>query len=265
MFYFYLALSIIADLTVCFLTEFALWKPVVFLPAFFVLCIVFHFILFCTLSLFIKKKRTENIHNFFRSFMIVSLRLFFKIGLVRVTVEGKELLPCDRNFLFVCNHISVFDPIITITELAQYNLGFVSKKENIEIPIAGRYMLKSGCIGLDRENNRNAVTAINQAAENIANGVCSMGIYPEGYVNKNTGTLLEFRNGAFKIAKKAKCDIAVAVIENSREVNKNIFRKISSVRLTVLQVIPYNQIENLKTVEIGERVRSIMMESKGLK
>ncbi len=195
--------------------------------------------------------------------MLISLRLFFKIGLVKVTVDGEEKLPKDKNFLFVCNHISIFDPIITIVELAKYNLGFISKKENLEVPFAGKYMIKSGCVGLDRDNNRSAVTAINQAVENIADGVCSMGVYPEGYVNKNVGTLLEFRNGAFKIAKKAKCDIVVAVMKNTRAVNENIFRKFSRVTIKISEVIPYEKTENLKTNEIGEMVRTIMEESMG--
>ena len=264
MFYFYIALSAVVDFLICFFTEFIWWKALILFPFLFIAFLIIHLIMFCFFSLFVREKQTKNINNFHRKFMLISLKLFFKIGLVKVSVVGKEKLPEDKRFLFVCNHISSFDPIITIVELAEYNLGFVSKKENLEVPFAGKYMIKSGCIGLDRDNNRSAATAINQASQNIADNICSMGIYPEGYVNKNVGELLEFRNGAFKIAKKAKCDIAVAVIKNTREVNRKIFRKKTNVTLIIKEVIPYAEIEKLKTNEIGERVRSIMTEGVGL-
>ena len=125
---------------------------------------------------------------------------------------------------------------------------------------AGKYLAKSGCVGLDRENDREAVKAINKAADNIKNGVCAMGIYPEGYVNKNPGTLLPFRNGAFKIAKKAKVPIVVAVVRNTREANKNMFKRHSDVYLKIIKVIPYDDIANLKTNEIGDIVYKIMID-----
>ena len=62
--------------------------------------------------------------------------------------------------------------------------NWACNREIFGIFAAGKYLAKSGCIGLDRENNREAVKAINRAADNIKNGVCAMGIYPEGYVNK---------------------------------------------------------------------------------
>ena len=125
--------------------------------------------------------------------------------------------------------------------------------------VVGKYLAKSGCIGLDRENNRGAVKAINRAADNIKNGVCAMGIYPEGYVNKKPGTLLPFRNGAFKIAKKAKVPIVVSVVKNTREANKNMFRRHSDVYLKILEVIPYEKFSDLKTNEIGETVYKMMV------
>ena len=87
-----------------------------------------------------------------------------------------------------------------------------------------------------------------------------MGIYPEGYVNKNPGTLLPFRYGAFKIAKKAKVPIVVAVVRNTREANKNMFKRHSDVYLKIIKVIPYNDIANLKTSEIGDIVYKIMID-----
>lgn len=264
MFWLYIALSGIVDvMLICFgsivNSPWDLWKPVLFFPALFLGFILIHFIVFVLLSFTASKsEQTKNIHNLHRSFMLISLKLFFKIVNVKVNVEGREIIPDDGKFLFVCNHISIYDPIISITVLEDKNIGFVSKKENIETPVAGRYILKSGCIPLDRENTREAVKAINAAADNITNGVCAMGIYPEGYVNKTAKGLLPFRNGAFKIAKKAKVPVVVGVISNTRKINKNLIFRRTAVNLKIVKIIPYEEIADLKTNEIGERVYDLM-------
>lgn len=77
------------------------------------------------------------------------------------------------------------------------------------------------CLPLDREDNRAAVKTINEAVELLDENVVSMGIYPEGQTNKTEEPLLPFRNGAFKIAQKAKVPIVVCVIENTEKILKN--------------------------------------------
>lgn len=235
-----------------------IWKPLLLFPLIYACFLLLHLGAFCLFSFTTDKKYTSNIHNAYRSFMISSIRLFLKVAKINVHVEGKELVPDDGRFLLVSNHLSVFDPMISMTALADKNIAFVAKQELFGIFAAGKYLAKSGCVGLDRENTREAVKAINRAADNIKNGVCAMGIYPEGYVNKKPGTLLPFRNGAFKIAKKAKVPIVVSVVKNTRDANKNMFKRRSDVYLKILAVIPYEKIAELKTNEIGEAVFKMM-------
>lgn len=264
MFWFYLILSAAVDSALVYckgLVKSAvdIWKPVLIYIGIFLGCIVVHFIAFVLASLTINKnKKVDNIHNFYRWFMVSLLRLFFKLENVKIHVDGEEKIPDDGKFLFVGNHISMYDPIITITALSKKNLAFVSKKENVDIPFAGAYILKAGCVPLDRDNTREAVKAINTAAENISNGVCAMGIYPEGYVNKNENGLLPFRNGAFKIAKKAKVPIVIAAISNTRKINENLLRRRTHIYLKIISVLPFEEIAEMKTNEIGEKVYSIL-------
>lgn len=260
----YAVLSALVDFLITYFKGFVksfgdIWKPLLLFPLIYVCFLLLHLGVFCLYSFTTNKAYTSNIHNSYRRFMLSSINLFLKTAKVHVHVEGKELVPDDGQFLLVCNHLSTFDPIITITALADKNLAFVAKKEIFGIFAAGKYLAKSGCVGLDRENSREAVKAINRAADNIKNGVCAMGIYPEGYVNKKPGTLLPFRNGAFKIAKKAKVPIVVSVVKNTREANKNMFRRHSNVYLKILDVIPYEKIADLKTNEIGEMVYKMMV------
>ena len=203
-------------------------------------------------------EEVRNIHNSYRFLLLYSLKLYFQLARVKIRTTGLEKLPEDDKFLFVCNHISSYDPMVAMWTLRKKNLAFVSKKENLQIRFGGKYILKSGCIGLDRENNRQAVKAINKAAQNITDGISSMGIYPEGWVNKTGEGLLTFRSGSFKIAKKAKVPIVVAAIENTRQIDKNRFRRPTEIRFKILEVIPYEKIADMKTNEISETVHGII-------
>lgn len=263
MLYFYIAVSVVADFLISYFcivdSPSDLWKCVVLFPLLFLCCLTIHFVVFILYSLTAdKEKDVTQVQNSHKRFMLCTLKLFFKLGRVSYEIENEELIPNDDKYLFVCNHISIFDPIISFVLLGKRKLAFVSKKENVEIPFAGRYMHKAGCIPLDRENNREAVKSINKAAQYISDGICAIGIYPEGYVNKSGKGLLEFRNGAFKIAKKAHTPIVVAVIKNTRDVNDKIFRHKTKVTLKIAEVIEYDEISKMKTVEISEKVREIM-------
>lgn len=205
-----------------------------------------------------RNEDVKNIHNSYRFLLLYSLKLYFQLARVKIRVTGLEKIPDDGKFLFVGNHISSYDPMVAMWTLRKKNLAFVSKKENLDIRFGGKYILKSGCVGLDRDNNREAIKAINKAAQNIADGVCAMGIYPEGWVNKTGEGLLTFRNGCFKIAKKAKVPIVVATIANTREIDKNRFFRKTEIRFRIVEVIPYEKIADMKTNEISEMVHEIM-------
>lgn len=205
-----------------------------------------------------RDKEVKNIHNSYRFLLLYSLKLYFQLARVKIRVTGFEKVPDDSKFLFVGNHISSYDPMVAMWVFRKKNLAFVSKKENLYIKFGGKYIHKSGCVGLDRDNNREAVKAINKAAQNITDGVCAMGIYPEGWVNKTGEGLLPFRNGSFKIAKKAKVPIVVATIANTREIDKNRFFRRTEIRFRIVEVIPYEKIADMRTNEISEMVHEIM-------
>lgn len=260
----YLALSALADFLIVYFCGWVggvrdVWKPILLFPAIYICFLLLHLCAFCLYSLTTDKNYTDNIHNSYRKFLLSSIKLLLKSAKVSIHSEGTQLIPQDGQYLLVCNHISVLDPMVTMTALGDKNLAFVAKKEIFGIFAAGKYLAKSGCIGIDRENDREAVKSINKAAENIKNNVCAMCIYPEGYVNKNPGTLLPFRYGAFKIAKKAKVPIIVSVVQNTRQANKNLFRRRTDVYFKVVETIPYEKVAELKTAEIGELVHEIMI------
>lgn len=257
MLYLYLGLSFIAALALALANKFILF-PLFFLGAF-VGLLILHVLVLAVASVFVNKKDPDpKRFPFYRKLLTVSIDLLLAIGRVRVELIGAEKLP-EGGFLLVGNHRSDFDPITAIWALRRWGLTFVTKKENIDIPVGGRLILGSGCISLDRSDDRQGLLVIRQVVKRIRTGDV-IGIYPEGTRSK-TGELLPFRVGCFKAAQWAKCPLAVLKVENSELVGKNFLRRRTNVRLTVKAVIPYDGIADMDTKDIGEKVRNILLEA----
>lgn len=215
-------------------------------------------LLVALLSVFIRIDRPADLRTSFYHWLMTNI---VEVGMfllrVRMNVTGREKIPRDTRFLLVCNHRTIFDPVLTMAELSEFTLAFISKKENFKIPIVNKLMHMCFCLPLDRDDNRAAVRTINEAVELLDDNVVSMGIYPEGATNKTEEPLMPFRNGAFKIAQKAKVPIVVCVIENTEKILKNFPWQPTTVNLKVLEVLPYDS-EHRGTRDVSEHVWPLM-------
>ncbi len=173
---------------------------------------------------------------------------------MRVKAVGLDLLPKDRAFLIVGNHLSNLDPLVALAALRGFETAFVSKPENFKIPVVGTVMHNAAFLSIDRENPRNAVTTIKQAAQHITERRLCMGIYPEGTRNKSGEDLLPFHNGSFKIATTAKCPVAVMTVQYKKAAFP--YRKNAVIR--ILEVLDADYIVANRTDAISERAREII-------
>lgn len=219
-----------------------------------ILCLVFCFIV----TRFIDTKKVCKKHSPFYRFCsnFIIIDSVIQLLRIRLHVTGTEILP-DEKFLLVGNHRSALDPLITMRVLSKYNMGFVAKKELFCIPIIGRLMHKCFCLSLNRENIREQVGTINQAIQLIKTQTASIGIYPEGTRNP-TKELLPFMNGAFRIAKKAECQIVVAIIRNPEQAIRNIPLRKTDVYLDFIGVLDKDYVLQHTTLQIGDAVFNIM-------
>ena len=255
MLYLYLALSLAAAAV---FAHSILQGLLVFVGALLGLLLL-HVLVLAAASLFVDKKNPNpRFFPFYRKLIILSVGPLLQAGRVRVDLIGAEKLP-EGGFLLVGNHRSDFDPITAMYALRKRGLTFVTKKENGDIPVGGRIIIGSGCLSLDRSDDKQGLLVIRQAVRRIRNGE-AIGIYPEGTRSK-TGELLPFRMGCFKAAQWAKCPLVVLKTENSELVEKNFLRRKTNVRLTVKAVLPYDEIADMSTVQIGEKVRNILLEA----
>ena len=168
-----------------------------------------------------------------------------------VRVEGMEKLPKDKRFLLICNHRSSFDPIATMYALRDYNVSFISKPSNLKIPIVGKLAWGACYLPINREDNREALKTILQAAEYLRTDQCSMCIYPEGTRSHGTD-MLPFHAGSFKIAQKAGVPLVIASIDGTENVTKNILRRPTHVTLKILEVIDAETVKAEKTADLAE-------------
>ena len=199
-------------------------------------------------------KAYEKNSPFYRFLLDSATAAAMKLLRIRVHVSGIEKIPKDTKVLFVSNHRSNFDPIITWYILKKWKIAFVSKPSNFKIPFFGRIIRKCCFMPIDRENPRNAIVTINKAAKLLKKQEVSIGIYPEGTRSKN-GQLLPFHNGVFKIAQKAEAAIVVLCVTGTEKISKRTPFRRTDVYLDVLEVFSAQGIKETKTEMSGTAIR----------
>ena len=134
---------------------------------------------------------------------------------IKLTVKGEENVPKDTAVLYIGNHRSYFDIVLTYARCPGMT-GYVAKKEMLKIPLLSRWMKFLHCQFLDSSDIREGLKTILAAAEEIKNGVSIM-IFPEGTRSTNESELdmLPFHEGSFKIATKTGCPIIPVAISGS--------------------------------------------------
>ncbi len=208
-----------------------------------------------------KQKEVTKPSKFYRWIFVESVRIALFYLNVHVHVEGKEKLPKPgTRFLVVANHLSNYDPMSVMYALRQHMLVFVSKPENFNIPLTGAIMHKTGFMAIDRDSVKNAIVTINKAADYIKNDLSSVFIFPEGTRNRTEQPLLEFKNGAFKIATKAECPVVIIAISGTEFVKKRIPRR-SDVYIRIVDVVPADKVAELKTAGLSEHAYKLIYDN----
>lgn len=187
---------------------------------------------------------------------------------INLNIIGKDRLPTEP-VLFVINHSSMLDSFILVGSVDR-PIGVIIADEPVwrNMPIVNNWAKLIRSVYINRSNNREGIKSINEAADNILSGH-SMAVFPEGdltWVKDPEALVSDFRNGALKIAYKAKCPIVPMVIKNSKETYKGYqpIGKITSMDVEVEFLSPiYDHIENpkLKSTLLGESIKENMIKS----
>ena len=209
------------------------------------------------------KVMPEEDSKFYRGMTQVYIEAIKRVLGLKIETEGLEKTPTDTRFLLVCNHISDMDPVVLFHCFYKSTMAFISKRENDQRPLVGQIQRKILCQPINRENDREALKTILRCIQLIKEDKVSIGVFPEGYTSLD-GKLRHFRNGVFKIAQKANVPVVVCTVRGTRESMKSIFKlKGGYVKLKLLEVIPAEEVKEMNTTDLGERVYGIMAKDLG--
>lgn len=230
------------------------WLTPLLLIGFILGFIILQLLTLAVMIQFTNREKPPKNTTFFRFLLKNTLPLIVKVARVKINTKGTEKFPDDTRVMLVCNHQHDFDPAVIMSVFPDAKLGFIGKKEIYTLfPFVSKAMHRINSLLIDRENDREAAKTIINAIKTIKEDTASIGIFPEGYTSIEC-ELLPFRNGCFKIATKSNVPIVVCVLNNTREIPKNIIRRKTEVDFRLVDVIYPEQYEGLNTTEIGDMI-----------
>jgi len=192
-----------------------------------------------------------------------AFRVVLRMVGVKVTYIGEERVPQDQPVLYVGNHRSIFDVLVTYVKCKNLT-GFVAKNEVEHVPFLSTWMRRLYCLFLNRTDIKEGLKTILQAIEYVKSGV-SIFIFPEGTRNKNDNELelLEFHAGSFKIAQKTGCPIVPVAMNGTVEIWEKQFPKMKSCHVVVeyCEPIIMSELDKEDKKHIGEYTQNIILEA----
>ena len=180
----------------------------------------------------------------------------------KVTIIGEENVPKDTPVLYIGNHRSYFDIVLTYSR-CPIRTGYIAKKEMERYPLLSNWMKYLHCLFLDRKDIKQGLKTILAAIDKIKSGI-SICIFPEGTRNKGEElSLLPFKEGAFKIATKTGCPIVPISMNNTAEIFENHFPKIKKTHVVLEYGTPIypNELDKDVKKHIGSYVENIVNET----
>ncbi len=182
------------------------------------------------------------------------IRLMKLSGKVHTKAYGTENLPREGGYIMYPNHQGKYDalgiiythknPCSVVMDKAKSNTILV--KEFIDL-IQGKR--------LEKDNVRQALTIINEVAQDVISGKRYI-LFPEGgYEFNNKNRVAAFKAGSFKSAIKAKAPIIpVALIDSYKVFNSFHFGKITT-QVHYLKPLLYDEYKHMKSGEIALSVQ----------
>ncbi|MEZ5354295.1 MAG: lysophospholipid acyltransferase family protein [Bryobacteraceae bacterium] len=142
-------------------------------------------------------------------------RMLLSIGGVEVRIRGMENVDLTRNYVFVGNHLSLFDTPVVLGNIPQQFLFLVNAKY-VALPFLGTHLRRSGHFPVDNSDTRGSLKILTEAARRIEERGLSVLLFPEGA--RARGEMQEFKEGAAYIAIKSQAPVIPFALRGTREV-----------------------------------------------
>jgi 1-acyl-sn-glycerol-3-phosphate acyltransferase len=141
-----------------------------------------------------------------QSFILVKM-----IPIWNIKIEGREKAKKGETYVIISNHQSILDTLII--NCLRYRFKWVSKIENMKLPVLGWYLRMADYIAVNRGNEESKVEMLEKSLNCLKNGVSVM-LFPEGTRSKDMEVAL-FKRGAFQLAIQAGVPILPLMLEGT--------------------------------------------------
>ena len=134
---------------------------------------------------------------------------------------------------------------------------FLSKVEVTKIPLIG-YVVKRLYITVDRKSKEDRAKSFTKMSDSLLKEKISIVIFPEGTRNRTDKPLIDFKDGAFRLAVETQVPIAILTIINSGEfspANKFMQLKPGTLKAVWTEPIPTLNMTMADTPKLKEQVR----------
>lgn len=158
----------------------------------------------------VPKKRSSHVaHGLSRIWAKLLTIIFF--GPVRI--RNKQFIDKNKTYVFVANHQSQLDiPAYALS--CENTIRFLAKAELTKIPLMG-WIIKRLYLSVNRTDRNDRNKSIEVMRKSLDEGI-SVFLCPEGTRNKHEEPpLLEFRDGAFRLAVATQTPIAALTLFNT--------------------------------------------------
>ncbi len=178
-------------------------KIACYIYSFYVLLVLVPYFIFTALLsiLLFKLLKWETAFDILR----FQMRLIFVFLFIRVKVEYEEPLPKNKNFVFVTNHVSIFDVPLMAAFLPGY-VNAIEAESHFKWPLYKHVIKAYQQIPINRNNVRESLKSFKIAEDRIKEKGRSIMVFPEGTRTKN-GKIQPFKKLPFLMAQRAEAPI----------------------------------------------------------
>ena len=187
-------------------------------------------------------------------------RLILAISRVKVQVRGLEKLESEGVYIFVANHLSMFD-IWAFLGCLPYQFKFVAKASLFRWPFLGWHLTRAGYIPVDRQHPRQILRTFQATGAKILSGF-SLVIFPEGM--RTWGQeVAPFKRGSFVLARYTGAAIVpVTIIGSHRRLRRgSVFIRPGKMEMIIHTPISQNQYRKLKLGTLTQKVHRTIVGS----
>ncbi|MCD7836571.1 MAG: 1-acyl-sn-glycerol-3-phosphate acyltransferase [Lachnospiraceae bacterium] len=190
-----------------------------------------------------------------------AFRVVMRAAGTNMVIIGEDRIPKDTAVLYVGNHRSYFDVVMTYMRVPRLT-GYIAKKEMLRWPLLRTWMKYLHCLFLDRDNVKEGLKVILTAVDKVKHGI-SICVFPEGTRNKTPDTFLPFHDGSFKIAEKGGVPVVPMSIVNSADIFEDHLPKIKKTTVVIEYCTPIymNELDKDTKKHIGGYVSQIIQDT----